>query len=138
MTTSYIVGPGVFTIGSGPLAVHAQLTSLTVDWSESVATGEDLQFLDGTSLAGEESATYRASISGNVVQDLASGQFVAYTWDNKGEEVAFSYQPNEDVARKVTGTCVPVPVSVGGAAKTRARSDFTFRCVGDPVLGAVA
>lgn len=139
MTTSYTLGPGTFTIGSGPLAVEAQLTSLTVDWAESVQTvGEVLNLLDNSVLdTTEETPTYRASVSGNVVQDLGAAGFVAYSWDNKGEQVAFTFVPNDAIARKVTGVCVPVPVSIGGAAKTRPRSDFTFRCVGDPVLAAV-
>lgn len=139
MTTSYTLGPGTFTIGSGPLAVEAQLTSLTVDWAESVETvGEVLNLLDNTVLdTREETPTYRASVSGNVVQDLGAAGFVAYSWAHKGEEVAFTFQPNDDIARDVTGVCVPVPVSIGGAAKTRPRSDFTFRCIGDPVLANV-
>jgi hypothetical protein len=138
-TNSYTVGPGLFTIGTGPLAVQAQLTSLTVDWTENVATtGEVINLLDDTTVdTTEETATYRASISGNVVQDLAAAGFVAYTWDNKGEEVDFTYQPNTGVTRDITGTCVPVPVTIGGAAKTKPRSDFTFRCIGDPVLADV-
>jgi hypothetical protein len=140
MTTSYTVGPGTFTIGSGPLAVQAQLTSLTVDWTENVqTTGEIINLLDDTTLdTTEETATYRASVSGNVVQDLSAGGFVAYTWTNKGEEVAFTYQPSDALARDVTGVCVPVPVTIGGEAKTKPRSDFTFRCIGDPVLADTA
>lgn len=137
MTNSYKLGPGVFTIGVGPLAVQAQLTNLRVEWSENVTSEEDLNLLDGTTLQGDQSATYRATISGNVVQDLAAAGFVAFTWDSKGEEVAFTFVPNNDITREVTGTCVPVPVTIGGDVKTRPRSDFTFRCVGDPVLGNV-
>lgn len=137
MTTSYTVGPGTFIIGEADLAVEAQLTGLTVDWAENVTSGEDLNLLDGTQLAGEETATYRATIAGNVVQDLGAAGFVSYTWAHKGEEVPFTYQPADAVARHVTGVCVPVPVSVGGDAKTRPRSDFTFRCIGDPTLANV-
>lgn len=133
----YTMGPGTFTIGSGPLAVQALLTSLTVDWAENVqSTGEVLNFLDGSvEDTTEETPTYRATISGNVLQDLAAAGFIAYTWAEKGEEVPFTFQPASSVDRHVTGTCVPVPVTIGGAAKTKPRSDFTFRCVGDPVLG---
>lgn len=135
---SYTLGPGVFTIGDGGLAVEAQLSKLKVSWSESVKAGDDLNLLDGGQLTGEESATYRATIAGSVVQDLAVGGFVAFTWANKGEEVPFTFVPNETLGRAVTGTCVPVPVEVGGDVKTKPSSDFTFRCIGDPVLGNAA
>lgn len=138
-TNSFNMGPGVFTIGTGPLAVQAQLTSLEVDWAETVqTTGEVLNLLDDTTLdTTEETPTYRATVGGNVVQDLGASGFVAYTWAHKGEEVDFTFQPDTGVARKVTGVCVPVPVKLGGAAKTKPRSDFTFRCIGDPVLANV-
>lgn len=136
-TDSYTVGPGTFTIGAADLAVQAQVTSLEVSWAESVTTGEDLQFLDGTSLAGEESATYRASIAGNVVQGLGSGGFVAYCWAHKGEEVEFTFAPSTAEDMQVTGICRVVPITIGGAAKSRPRSDFTFAVIGDPVLAAI-
>lgn len=138
MSAPYTLGPGVFEIGAADLAVQAQLTNLRIEWSENVKSGDDLDFLDGSSEAGEQSATYRASVSGNVRQDLDAAGFVAYTWANKGEEVAFRFKPNDAVAREVTGVCVPVPITLGGDAKTKPRSDFTFRCVGDPVLGVSA
>lgn len=134
--TSLKLGPGVFTIGSGPLAVEQQVTNLRIEWSENVQTGDDGHFLDGTSDAGDETATYRAAVAGNVQQDdLAVGGFIAYTWANKGLEEPFVFQPRDDVDRRVTGTCVPVPVTIGGDVKSKNRSDFTFRCVGDPILG---
>lgn len=135
-TTSLLLDEGIFTIGSGPLAVEAQLTNLRVEWSESVTSDDDVNFLDGSSQLGAQSATYRAVISGNVQQDsLSAAGFIAYTWANKGEEVPFVFQPTDSIAREVTGTCVPVPVTIGGDVKKKNRSDFTFRCTVDPVLG---
>lgn len=136
MTTSHTLGPGTFTIGEADLAVEQQLTNLRVEWSENVTSDDDLELLDGTTLLGDQSATYRAQISGNVLQDaLGAAEFIAYTWTNKGDEVPFTFQPNDGIARAVTGTCVPVPVTIGGDVKKKNRSDFTFRCIGDPALG---
>lgn len=137
MTTSHILGPGVFTIGSGPLAVQAQLTNLRIEWSESVTSDDDRDFLDGTSELGVQTASYRATVSGTVQQDdLAAAGFVAWTWTNKGTEQDFTFVPNNDVDRQVSGVCVPVPVTIGGDVKKKNTSDFTFRCPEDPVLEA--
>lgn len=136
--TSLKLGPGILTLGEGALAIEQQITSIKVQWSESVSGGEETNFLDGTSDAADENASYRAVLAGNVQQDdLAAAGFVAWSWAHKGEEQPFTFQPREDIARAVTGVCVPVPLDLGGDVKVKNRSDFTFRCVGDPVLGDV-
>jgi len=137
MTQFYKLGPGSLTVGTVPLDVTAQITACKVTASENVRTGDDLDLLDGTTLAGEESATYRFTISGNLVQDLAAAGVVAWSWTNKGTEQPFTFIPATAEGRKVTGTLVPVPLDVGGDAKSRPRADFTWRCIGDPDLAAV-
>lgn len=135
---SYKVGPGSFTLGAGPLAVEAQLSSCTVDCSESVTAGEVVPVLSGEELRDDDEVTRAWSVSGNIFQDLAAAGFVAYTWEHAGESVPFTFVPNTVAGRGVTGTVRVVPVSVGGEAKKRARSDFTFQCPteeDDPVLG---
>lgn len=136
MRTALKLGPGVFEIGLDALAVEQQLTNLRIGWSENVSAGDDTNFLDGSTELGDEDATYRATVSGNVQQDaLGAAEFIAFTWAHKGQEVPFTFRPRNDIARQVTGVCVPVPVEIGGDVKTKNRSDFTFRCIGDPELG---
>lgn len=138
--TSLKLGPGVFTLGEGPLAVEQQLLALRITWTENVATdGEDRNFIDGTSDKADEVTTYSAAVTGTAQQDdLAADGFIAYTWEHKGEEVPFSFTPNDTTTRKVTGECKVVPLDIGGDAKSKNTSDFTFRCpTTDPVLEAV-
>ena len=137
MTTStYKVGPGVLTLGDGPLAVEAQFSNVVVQAAENVASTDDLDLLDGSTLDGDANASYDWTMTGNVVQDdLADSGLVAWSWDNKGTDQPFVYIPRSDLERGITGTLVPVPISVGGDAKVRATSTITWRIVGDPVLG---
>lgn len=134
-TNSYKVGPGVLTLGSGPLAVSGQFSEFSINWSEAVKTTDDIDLLDGTTLDGDENPSYSASASGTLVQDLAAAGVVAWSWTNKGTEQAFVFVPNSAEERQVTGVLVPVPITVGGAAKATATAQITWRCVGDPVLG---
>lgn len=143
MRTSLKLGPGEFTIGAGALAVEAQLTNIRIEWTENVATtgGEATNFLDGTTDTdpADETVTFSAVVSGNVQQDdLAEAGFTTFTWANKGTEQPFTFRPRDDLERIVTGVCKPVPVTIGGDVKVKNRSDFSFRCVGDPVLGVPA
>lgn len=120
------------------LEIQVQLTNARVEWSENVSTGDDGHFLDGTSDAGDETETYRATVSGNVQQDdLAADGFIAWSWAHKGLEEPFTFTPRNDREADVAGICKPVPVTIGGDVKNKNRSDFTFRCVGDPVLTPV-
>lgn len=143
--TGLRLGPGILTIGAGPLAIQQQLTNCRVEWSENVnASNETTNFMDGTSDVDDtETTTHTAVLAGNYQQDdLGVGSFIAYTWANKyegdGDEVAFTFQPNTDVDMAVTGFVKLVPITIGGDAKVKNRSDFSFRCAGEPVLGAVA
>lgn len=118
--------------------VEVQLKNCRVESSENVASGDDSHFLDGTSEAGDETATYRFTVAGNVQQDdLAVDGFIAFSWAKKGTEQPFTFRPRNDLERQVTGVCVPSPVTIGGDTKVKNASDFTFRGVGDFDLGDV-
>lgn len=139
MTTSYYkAGPGSLTLGSVPLDVSGQFSNVQVQYAENVTTGDDLDLLDGTSLAGDENATYKATLSGTLLQDISAAGVVAWSWDNKGTEQAFEFVPNDAEARVITGILVPVPIQIGGDVKTRQTADITWRIIGDPDFDDVA
>ena len=124
---SYKMGPGTLTLGTGPLDVSCQVVSCVVSCSENVDTGETVDVLCGEQLTDEDTITYSWTLEATFVQDIAASASVAWSWTNKGTEQTFTFIPNTVGARKVTGTVIPVPISVGGAAKTRPTSDFTWR-----------
>lgn len=137
---SFKLGPGVLTLGEAgtALSIEAQIANARVDWSENVSSTDDLDLLNGETLAGDENATYRATLAGNLVQDITTGGVVEWSWLNKGTEQAVRFVPSTAEGREVVGVIVPVPLTLGGDVKTRNRSDFTWRFVGDPELGDVA
>lgn len=133
---SYKVGPGTFSLGSVGTAqnVTPQVTTAAVDWKEDVE--DAVPTLSGEELVGE--ATYTATVSGTVVQDLQTDVvgFVEWTWANKGSVVPFTYTPSTEVGKAVTGMCRVKPLTVGGDVKKRPTADFEFACIGEPTLGA--
>lgn len=133
------LGPGTLTFGSATADpdfqdASCQLRNGVVAWDKDAE--DPFTVLCGDTVAG--SVTYTATLSGTMVQDLAEADgIVAWSWDHKGEEVAFQFTPNTAAARSVTGTVVVDPLAVGstddfGATMT---SDFEWDCVGEPVLG---
>lgn len=133
---SYVVGPGTLKLGTAGdlIAIECQLTSALVEWD--VDAEDDVQLLCGETASGDE--IFTATLSGNLFQDLSTGGIVEWTWDHKGESQAVEFIPSTAEAKKITGTIKVRPISVGGDAKAKARSDFEFPFVGEPVLAAVA
>ena len=126
--TSYKMGPGTVKLGVGGVQnISIQVTSFTVQFAESVETQAAVPVITGDELPAEETPTVTWSVAGNVIQDLAAAGVVAYSWTNAKAELDLEFIPNPVAARKVTGTIVMVPINLGGDAKTRPQSDFTWR-----------
>ena len=130
---SNVMGPGTFSIGSvgTPLDLTAQVTALTVEFSEDVE--DSVPTLSGESLEGE--ASYPATLSGTLVQDLTEAGMFDYTWTHKGTIVPFTFTPSTAVGRSVTGSVRIAPLNLGGDVKKKNTTDFTWAIIGDPVLG---
>ena len=128
-----VMGPGTFSIGSvgTPLDLTAQVTTLSVEFSEEV--DDSVPTLSGESLEGE--ATYPATLTGTLIQDLTEDGMYDYTWTNKGVIVPFTFTPSTVVGRSVTGNCRIAPLNLGGDVKKKNTTDFTWAIIGDPVLG---
>lgn len=132
---SHKLGPGVLTLGSGPLDVSAQVTKLIVSATENVDTVDAIDVLSGEQIAEEETASYKWKLDATFVQDtLAAGGLVDFTWTNQGASIPFKFIPNNSIARKVTGTLRCIPLAIGGDIKKRNTSDWSVAIIGTPVL----
>lgn len=132
---SYKMDEGTLQLGSPASSIDAtaQVTEGAVAWSEDVE--DSVPTLSGEELAGE--ATYTATLSGTVIQDLDAVEgLVDFTWANKGKVIPFQFTPATAAGRTVTGNVRISPLKVGGAVKTRPTADFEWTCIGEPVLGA--
>lgn len=134
------LGPGSLTLGTGALEVNAQLTACQVNPTENVEETETIRVLSGETVDGTETATYAFTLSGSFLQDLGDvASVVAWSWTNMGTEQSFVFVPNTAAAQEVTGTLVPVPLTIGGDEVEAGpmSSDFTWRIKGTPEFGPV-
>lgn len=137
MIKSYKMGDGTFKLGTaGAQDASCQVTNLRVECSENVSTQEAVPVLCGEELPAEDDVTLSWQVAGNVVQDIAATDLVAYTWTNASQTVDFEFVPSTAEARKVTGQLRLVPLTLGGDVKSRPQSDFTWQIIGTPVLAA--
>jgi hypothetical protein len=135
---SYKMGPGTFTLGVAPLDVSCQVTALTINPTENVDTEDAVHVLCGDVLPATDTVDYTYTVAGSLLQDLATGGVVDYTWTNAGDEVPFVFVPNTAEGRQVTGTCRLIPLTIGGDVPTRPSSDFEWAIIGTPLLGDTA
>lgn len=134
---SYKMGPGTLKLGTaGVLDTSCQVSAFRVTASEDVTSDDDLDLLCGEVLQGDETVDYSWEVTGTMVQDLAAAGVVAWSWTNKGTWMDFEFIPNTVTARKVTGQLRPIPLDVGGDAKTRPTSDFTWAARGPAAAAA--
>lgn len=125
---SYKVGAGTLTLGDADLAVAAQCRSAAVVPSESVKSSEPIPVLSGEELPGASSATISARFKGKFLQDGNTTGVVAFTYENAGELVPFTYVPNTGESASVEGFVRIVPLQIGAdVSKTdRAEADFDW------------
>lgn len=132
---SYVVGPGTLKLGEvgDEIQIECQLTNAVVAWD--VDAEDDVPLLCGETAPGDE--IFTATLSGNMFQDLSTDGIVEWSWTNKGTVQPVEFIPSTTEAKKITGSVKVRPIDVGGDAKTKARSDFEWPFVGEPVLDTV-
>ena len=140
---SYKFKDGTLLLGAGPsVDFSAQVRSLMVKWTEEVETIDAIPLLDATEIPEEEEATYKATLSGKFLQDLALNGIVDWSWKNRGLTMIFRFIPDDVTARGAEGNVRIVPVDVGGditKPANRPESDFEWKCVGGlPIFGPAA
>jgi hypothetical protein len=137
------LGPGTLTLTpvtpGVPFDASCQLENAVISWDKDA--DDSITVLCGDVVAG--AVRYTATLSGTLLQDLEDeAGLVAFTWENKGQTVAFEFTPNTVAGASVTGDLTIDPLDVGTTEEygTVMDSDFEWDCVGEPVLawGGVA
>lgn len=133
---SYKLGPGSLIVGETgtPLEISCQITACTVEFDFDAE--DDVPTLCGGTLAGDE--TESAMLTGTIIQDLSDEGVVEYSWTNSGTVQPFTFIPNTELGREITGSLKMRRLNVGGDVKTSPTSDFEWPIVGMPELGDVA
>jgi hypothetical protein len=125
---------GTLTLGATPLDVSCQVTSVSVNPTENVDTEDALHVLCGDVLPASDTVSYAYTLSGTLLQDLSTGGVVDYTWDNAGDEVPFSFTPDDTGVDVVAGTVRLIPLTIGGEVTARPTSDFEWAIIGTPTF----
>lgn len=138
------LGPGVLKIGAtgSEIDVSCLINSCTIAADKN--EGDSTTKLCGTVKPG--AITYAYHMDGNIDTDvaLATG-FFALSQDSAGQQVGFTYIPNDELVAPATtvteasGTLVLDPLDFGGDTMGEyMASDFSFTVVGQPTYDYAA
>lgn len=104
-----------------------QVKSCKVSATEIVTTADAQDMLCGEQLPAEDTVTgYTWAIAANLLQDISTGGFIAFTWTNKGKVVWAEFIPNIALGKKVTGPVRVVPLEIGGDVNSRPTHDLQW------------
>lgn len=117
---------GVLTIDALPFATQATNVQLTPATSEE---GDALEVLSGDTIEPDDVTTWTLAIT--AIQDFdAPAGFVAFSWENAGEVVPFTWKPNA-AGVSYAGSVKVRPVEVGGDVNKRLTTSASWPVVGD-------
>lgn len=118
---------GTLTLEAAQFASQATNVRVTPSTDE---VGDELETLSGDTIAPDDETTAVLNIT--AVQDFDDpAGFIRFSWDNAGDIVTFTWQPNAGTMQ-ATGTVRVRPVEVGGDVNARLTTSASWPIVGLP------
>lgn len=129
------LGPGTLFIGETGSGEEfgAQITSAAVE--PSYSDGDTVYVLSGD--VDEEEADWEGTLTGEFFQDYDMDSLLAWTWENDGKTLPFTFVPRSDSGLEVTGDVKVRPVNIGGEVNTENTSEFEWKLPKKPKLQPV-
>ena len=130
------VGPGTLTIGADANLTNFESQCTSCKLSPSVESEDPINVLSGEQVPGDRTESF--SLDGSFLQDFGStGSVTEWLFTHRGEEHPFSFTPATSKGKKITGNLVVEAIDIGGDARTKPQSEFSFAVIGEPVIGSV-
>lgn len=111
-----------------------QLTNAAVE--PSYSDGDKVYVLSGD--VDEEEAEWEGTLTGEFFQDYDMESLVAWTWENDGETLPFTFVPRKDAGLEVSGVVKVRPVTIGGEVNTENTSEFEWNLPMKPTIQAIS
>lgn len=118
---------GVLTLDAQPFGKQMTSVALTPAVRQE---GEAIETLTGDTLSPEDVTDWALDL-GNIQDFNDPAGFIAFANANAGDEVAFSWQPNND-GPTYTGTVKVRAVGIGGDVASRLTSSTSWPVTGQP------
>lgn len=130
------LGPGTLFIGETGSGQEfgAQVTTVAVE--PSYSDGDRQIVLSGD--VDQEEAEWEGTLTGEFFQDYDMESLIAWTWENDGLTLPFTFVPRAGTAAmEVAGEVLVRPVTIGGEVDTENTSEFEWTLPTKPELRPV-
>lgn len=132
MPTESKLKNGTFTIGSTPLAMATQAANVRIV-PETSEDGDPLELLSGDVLAADATTTW--TLAARMIQDFTDpAGLIAFSWDEAGETVPFTWAPNGATGPSYAGNVVVRPLEVGGDVNRRLENELEWVITAKPTV----
>lgn len=131
------LGPGTLKFGKVGSEKEFQSRTTSTKYKPELTLPDRKKMLDHSTFQGE--GEWSGSISGTFFQEYSMAGLIAWCFNNAGKEMPFIFTPlNGKGNQQYSGTCIIMPVEVGGDPDKTNESEFEFPVIGKPTLTATA
>lgn len=129
------MGPGRLTIGPADAAVQFASQVRSCVLKPKVKQAEPKAVLSGEFIEGDRDESF--TLEGKYVQDFGSaGSRTEWMFEHRGERHPFTFVPDNDNGKSITGEVIIEATDIGGEVGTKPESEFEFSVVGAPKIVA--
>lgn len=131
--TAHKLGPGFLKFGEvaseQEFGSHVTKIELAPSWKDE----DPIPVLSGDEYLDDDGG-FEGKISGEFLQEYTMAGLVAWTWNNTGQIVPFTFTPRDDAELTFTGRCQVRAVKVGGDVKTANTAEFEWKVLELPTM----
>ena len=127
------LGPGTLTIGETGSGQEMAKQTTAVAIEPSYSDGDRQIVLSGD--VDQEAAEWEGTLTATFFQDYEAEGLLAWTWQNDGKTLPFTFVPNSAAGFEVSGEVVIRPATIGGDVDTENTSEVEWSLPKRPAIG---
>ena len=127
------LGPGTLTIGETGSGQEMAKQATAVAIEPSYSDGDRQVVLSGDT--DQEDSAWEGTLTATFFQDYAADGLLAWTWENDGKVLPFTFVPSTTAGFEVSGEVKVRPATIGGDVDTENTSEVEWSLPDKPVIG---
>lgn len=128
------LGPGKLVVGETGSGMEMAKQCTTVAIEPSYGDGERQIVLSGDT--DQEAGEWEGNLTATFFQDYAADGLLAWTWDNDGKTLPFTFTPSTSAGFEVAGEVVVRPANIGGDVDAENTSEVEWALPKKPAIAA--
>lgn len=127
------LGPGTLTIGETGSGQEMAKQATAVAIEPSYSDGDRQVVLSGDT--DQEDSAWEGTLTATFFQDYAVDGLLAWTWENDGKVLPFTFVPSTTAGFEVSGEVKVRPATIGGDVDAENTSEIEWSLPDKPIIG---